>query len=147
MHRSTWFLHNLLSNLTSGRPIPRTSTCLLMFILNHQYTDIAVGWVLIYVHRHCRLIRDGSPRRPPRLSHSYWALTDIELLIYYIYTPTHPISIIYHRLTEVKIALALRRGWFYGTIMCHPAASLIWPCPVAFLWTPYTNRNDECQFL
>ena len=33
-----------------------------------------VGWVLLYVHRNRRLIRDGSPRRPPRLSHSSWAL-------------------------------------------------------------------------
>ena len=33
-----------------------------------------VGWVLLYVHRNRRLIRDGSPGRPPRLSHSAWAL-------------------------------------------------------------------------
>ena len=35
-----------------------------------------VGWMLIYVHRNRRLIivRDGSPGRPPRLSHSSWAL-------------------------------------------------------------------------
>ena len=26
--------------------------------------------VLLYVHRNLRLIRDGSPGRPPRLSHS-----------------------------------------------------------------------------
>ena len=35
---------------------------------------IFVGWVLLYVHRNRRLIRDGSPGRPPRLSHSSWAL-------------------------------------------------------------------------
>ena len=29
--------------------------------------------VLLYVHRNRRLIRDGSPGRPPRLSHSSWA--------------------------------------------------------------------------
>ena len=28
----------------------------------------------LYVHRNRRLIRDGSPGRPPRLSHSSWAL-------------------------------------------------------------------------
>ena len=33
-----------------------------------------VGWVLLYVHRNRRLIRDGSPGRPPRLSKSSWAL-------------------------------------------------------------------------
>ena len=29
---------------------------------------------LLYVHRNRRFIRDGSPGRPPRLSHSSWAL-------------------------------------------------------------------------
>ena len=33
-----------------------------------------VGWVLLYIHRNRRLIRDGSPGRPPWLSHSCWAL-------------------------------------------------------------------------
>ena len=32
------------------------------------------GWVLRYVHRNRRRIRDGSPGRPARLSHSSWAL-------------------------------------------------------------------------
>ena len=34
--------------------------------------SIFVGWLpmLLYVHRNCRLIRDGSPGRPLRLSHS-----------------------------------------------------------------------------
>ena len=36
--------------------------------------SVAVGWVLLYVHGFHRLIRDGSPGRPPRLSHSSWAL-------------------------------------------------------------------------
>ena len=35
--------------------------------------------VLLYVHRNRRLIRDGSPGRPPRLSHSSWALVPTEL--------------------------------------------------------------------
>ena len=33
------------------------------------------GSVLLYVHRNRRLIRDGSPGRPPRLLHSFWVLT------------------------------------------------------------------------
>ena len=33
--------------------------------------------VLLYVHRNCRLIMDGSPGRSPQLSHSSWALTNI----------------------------------------------------------------------
>ena len=33
-----------------------------------------VGWVLLYVHKNRRLIRNGSPGRPPRLSHSSWTL-------------------------------------------------------------------------
>ena len=31
-------------------------------------------WSVDYAHRNHRLIRDGSPGRPPRLSHSAWAL-------------------------------------------------------------------------
>ena len=32
--------------------------------------DVVVVEVLLCVHRNRRLIRDGSPGRPPRLSHS-----------------------------------------------------------------------------
>ena len=35
--------------------------------------------VLLYVHRNRRLIRDGSPGWPPRLSHSSWALNVVSL--------------------------------------------------------------------
>ena len=35
---------------------------------------------LLYVHRNRRLIRDGSPGRPPRLSHSSWALSALLLV-------------------------------------------------------------------
>ena len=35
---------------------------------------VVVVEVLLYVHRNGRLIRDGSPGRPPRLSHSSRAL-------------------------------------------------------------------------
>ena len=34
--------------------------------------------VLLYVHRNRRFIRDGSPERPPRLSHSSWALMTVQ---------------------------------------------------------------------
>ena len=34
---------------------------------------------LLYVHRNRRLIRDGSPGRPPGLSHSSWALASRQL--------------------------------------------------------------------
>ena len=48
-----------------------------------------VGWVLLYVHRNRRLIRDGSPGRPPRLSHSSWALTRQVSTDWYIYPTRH----------------------------------------------------------
>ena len=35
---------------------------------------VGVVEVLLYVHRNRRFNRDGSPGRPPRLSHSSWAL-------------------------------------------------------------------------
>ena len=42
--------------------------------MRHTYYALwPVGWlveVLLYVHRNRRFIRDGSPGRPPRLSHS-----------------------------------------------------------------------------
>ena len=44
------------------------------------------GWVLLYVHRNRRLVRDGSPGRPPRLSHSSRALFLTNQPWTYIYT-------------------------------------------------------------
>ena len=41
--------------------------------------------VLLYVHRNCRLIRDGSPGRPPRLSHSSWALRYYSSMLLYVH--------------------------------------------------------------
>ena len=35
---------------------------------------LVVVEVLLYVHRNRRFIRDGSPGRPPRLSHNFLAL-------------------------------------------------------------------------
>ena len=42
--------------------------------LGQQCTGRSWAWVLLYVHRNCRIIRDGSPGRPPRLSHCSWTL-------------------------------------------------------------------------
>ena len=42
--------------------------------LSHTPVDFVVVEVLLYVHRNCRCIKDGSPGRPPRLSHSSRAL-------------------------------------------------------------------------
>ena len=41
-----------------------------VFCCCFNQTFLLVGWVLLYVHRNRRLFRDGSPGRPPRLSHS-----------------------------------------------------------------------------
>ena len=40
--------------------------------------------VLLYVHRNRRFIRDGSPGRPPRLSHSSWALR-LDTIVWCLY--------------------------------------------------------------
>ena len=42
--------------------------------------------VLLYVHRNRRLVRDGSPRQPPQLSHSTWALTVSICTLIFLYT-------------------------------------------------------------
>ena len=44
-----------------------------------QLAQADVGWVLLYVHRNRRFIRDWSPGRPPGLSHSSWALVELTL--------------------------------------------------------------------
>ena len=44
--------------------------------------------VLLYVHRNHRFIRDGSPGRPPWLSHSSWALHIIHQLVDIMYYAT-----------------------------------------------------------
>ena len=41
------------------------------------YVDVEA---LLYVHRNRRFIRDGSPGRPPRLSHSSWTLLYVHLV-------------------------------------------------------------------
>ena len=49
-------------------------------ILGTKPTLILLVEVLLYVHRNHRFIRDGSPGRPPQLSHSSWTLTLIFFL-------------------------------------------------------------------
>ena len=43
----------------------------------HRWSLMLVGWVLLYVHKDHRFIRVRSPGRPPRLSHSSWALSSM----------------------------------------------------------------------
>ena len=56
-------------------------------IINSQVVE-----ALLYVHRNRRLIRDGSPGRTPRLSHSSWALIIHESTTPIIYTQLSPVS-------------------------------------------------------
>ena len=41
----------------------------LVEVFNKSMVSVDVKQVLLYVHRNHRLIRDGSPGRPPRFSH------------------------------------------------------------------------------
>ena len=45
-----------------------------VYILTYQC--VCMVRCLLYVHRNRRLMRDGNPGGPPRLSHSSWALQD-----------------------------------------------------------------------
>jgi len=56
-HTNTTFSHFVRSEWV--KPLPCPPTCC---------------WVLLYVHRNHRFIRDGSPGWPHQLSHSSWAL-------------------------------------------------------------------------
>ena len=51
----------------------RTATSTFTRLLSSKSENVVVE-VLLYVHRNRRLLRDGSPGRPRRLSHSFWAL-------------------------------------------------------------------------
>ena len=59
------------------------------WIDQHSLTAIQV---LLYVHRNRRLIRDGSPGRPPRPSHSSWTLSFSCSQDMKIQTHQHPFS-------------------------------------------------------
>ena len=58
-----------LDEVQSGK----VGMCLTVWMRYSQGRSERADWlveVLLYVQRNCRLIRDGSPGRPPRLSHS-----------------------------------------------------------------------------
>ena len=44
--------------------------CTRLFTAGRSFMEKVVVEVMLYVHRNRRLIKDGSPGRPPRLSHS-----------------------------------------------------------------------------
>ena len=70
-------LYGLLETRSPGRPPRLSHSSWALYVI--------VGWVLLYVHRNCRLIRDGSPGRPPRLSHSSWAQYVIVFVVTTLY--------------------------------------------------------------
>ena len=53
---------------------PRTPISIFTQLLSYE-RETELSSVLLYVHRDVGSIRDGSPGRPPRLSHSSWALS------------------------------------------------------------------------
>ena len=53
-----------------------------------------LGWVLLYVHRNRRFIRDGSPGRPPRLSHSSWTLGEGGWMVECCFTSTETVGLL-----------------------------------------------------
>ena len=69
-----WQVH-ILSNFMRYTGLHRLLLCQIhQCTPNTKIAKKLVGWVLLYVHRNRRLIRDGSPGRPPWLSHSSWYL-------------------------------------------------------------------------
>ena len=61
--------HSHTNNETETKTPPPPITPPLPPSVPTPYYDDLVE-VLLYVHRNCRIIKDGSPGRPPRLSHS-----------------------------------------------------------------------------
>ena len=56
--------------------------------MDHSACQTSWSWLveaLLYVHRNRRFIGDGSPGRPPQLSHSSWTLWNILVWLVYFY--------------------------------------------------------------
>ena len=78
------------------------------------------GWVLLYVHRNCRLIRDRSPGRPPWLSHNSKAL-----------------------MHGIIISVFLGVGWVGGVFSCSTLNESTWKFKLAQLY----GRESVSVFL
>ena len=66
-----------LDNSMQTKLWPGTTPLLRLLLLEFRVIlkdRVYVVEVLLYVHRNRRLIRDGRPERPPRLSYSSWTL-------------------------------------------------------------------------
>ena len=66
--------------------VPRTATSTFTQLLSSGPSNVEV---LLYVHRNRRFITDGSPGRPPRHSHSSWALMPSNRLIRVFISTSH----------------------------------------------------------
>ena len=64
---------------------------------------VQICWVLLNVHRNRRLIREGSPGQPPRLSCSSWALYKYAWVG--IYCTTCPFSISFLKREKEQVPL------------------------------------------
>ena len=74
---------NLLTNNKCALRNDYQRTC--WSITNLLGEIVVVVEVLLCVHKNRRLIRDGSPGRPPRLSHSSWTLNLAKCIHAYLY--------------------------------------------------------------
>ena len=94
----------------------RTVCCSLYVSPEAQMQTLLMVEVLLYVHRNRRLIRDGSPGQPPRLSHSSWGRHWFAWTCIYIYTG--PCWFAYREARALK--------WFLFeciSVCCEP----VWP--------------------
>ena len=87
---------------------------------------IVVVKVLLYVHRNRRPVRDGSPGRPSRLSHSSWTLK-LLLLVAFIqrYSPLSS------RLTALLLHVSNDDVWLN-----------VLTCLTRFLWRIFNNHRS-----
>ena len=66
--------------------VPRMATSTFTQLLSSGPSNVEV---LLYVHRNRRFITDGRPGRPPRHSHSFWALMPSNRLIRVFISTSH----------------------------------------------------------
>ena len=109
-----------------------------------------LGWVLIYIHRNHRLIRDGSPGRPPWLSHSSWALRVALLLQTVIIVMTGPLLScgvwVAYMLQTVRIAMTgpLLSCDVWVAYMLHTVRIAMTGPLKAFLWCVSSIHVTGC---
>ena len=117
------------THLTHNAPPPLT-------IPTHKINTGYRGWVLLYVHRNCRLIRERSQRRPPWLTHLLSSVPNtVHLLLYRV------------MLTHVVMPRDENRAIWFSKLMPPTPMTSIWSAGLLRVLSAkeQTNNINTCK--